>query len=218
MSEQNTPIVKPQSTKAYSKAEKLRRKRGRPRMQDVEREPNGRRSRRKLATQSRIEKHGQDMQSVVLEARIRHGVPRDLAHLPQAGTALGRITLMFPGRLGTAHIEAGERMGLDYARYYALSGIPFPSVRAANLFRVHGTTTHYDDPARVQKAVKRVMDIEKVLGLNDIAGRPITRLTKQVCIMDDDSQMRFEHMVKFLRRGLEALAAFYGLNRIPPRL
>lgn len=214
MTQQNiiAPVTAKKTTpKAAGKAERLRKRRGRPRLEGVAREPNGRKSRRKVAVSARESARAEDTRSVAVEARIRHGIPKEWAHLPQAGSALGRVTLMFPQRLEPHHVEAGERLALDYARYYALSGIPFPSPRAANLFYVHGAVNNHDDPQRTRKAASRVMALERVLGMADVAGRPVTRLVKQVCVLDDDGAMRFEHMVAFLKKGLEALATFYNI-------
>lgn len=86
--------------KAATKAEKIRRRRGRPRIEGAAREPNGRVSR------SGIDHGPADV--VALEARRRHlGLTREQAKDQKAGTYIGYLNLL------------GKRDGLSNDQYEA---------------------------------------------------------------------------------------------------
>jgi hypothetical protein len=81
---------------------KRRAQRGRPRLEDIEREPNGRGQR------GRNPRKHEDPRKVVLEARQRiYGLPAEDAGQPLAGSALGRLRLA--GGISEMMFDAGER-------------------------------------------------------------------------------------------------------------
>lgn len=196
---------------AYSKAQKLRAKRGRPRLPNAVREANGRKSRRKLSIAMRTVETEKEVKSVAIANRIKQGVPSKLADRPEAGSALGRIHLFNSDYITRAQYEAGIRMAEDYARYYALTGIPFPTIKAHDIRSVRGRES-VDRPECAKAAADRIMKLEAVLGAVDQAGRPVTQVTKRVCILDEAEGMHLPHMIKFLQRGLTALATHYGIG------
>lgn len=55
------------------------------------------------------------------------------------------------------------------------------------------------------------MKIEQALGEVDLSGRPVTSVTKKVCIRDEAEGMHLPHMVEYLKRGLTALVKLYAL-------
>ncbi|EJF92660.1 hypothetical protein [Bartonella tamiae] len=73
--------------KARSKAEKLRLKRGRPRLEGVEREPNGRKSRAKKPKEA--------ADKLTIEMRAKHtGLTLQQAKDPRSVTYIGRLYMM----------------------------------------------------------------------------------------------------------------------------
>lgn len=60
------------------------------------------------------------------------------------------------------------------------------------------------DAARI--ATNRVLKIEAVLGLVDFSGKPVTSVTKKVCVLDEGEGMQ---MLDYLKRGLLALVEHY---------
>lgn len=195
---------------AYSKAEKLKAKRGRPSLPVAAREANGRKSRRKSAVSLRLVETEKEVKSVAVANRIKQGMSEGIADTQEAGSVLGRLHLLNPDSITKLQYEAGMRMGEDYARYYALTGIPFPSIKAHDMLSLRGQgSTDRPDCARV--ATNRIMKIEQVLGEVDLSGRPVTSVTKKVCIRDEDEGMHLPHMVQYLKRGLTALVKHYGL-------
>lgn len=195
---------------AYSKAEKLKAKRGRPSLPVAAREANGRKSRRKSAVSLRLVETEKEVKSVAVANRIKQGMSEGIADTQEAGSVLGRLYLLNPDSITKLQYEAGMRMGEDYARYYALTGIPFPSIKAHDMLSLRGQgSTDRPDCARV--ATNRIMKIEQVLGEVDLSGRPVTSVTKKVCIRDEDEGMHLPHMVQYLKRGLTALVKHYGL-------
>lgn len=195
---------------AYSKAEKLKAKRGRPSLPAVAREANGRKSRRKTTVALRLVETEKEVKSVAVANRIKQGMSEGVADTQEAGSVLGRLHLLNPDAITKLQYEAGMRMGEDYARYYALTGIPFPTIKAHDVRGVRGQGSS-DRPECAKTAANRIMKIEQVLGEVDLSGRPVTTVTKKVCVCDEAEGMHLPHMVEYLKRGLTALVKHYGL-------
>lgn len=101
--------------KAASRGEKLRRKRGRPIKQDVSRTDNGRISRAANTNEA--------PDKVAKEARMRiHGVSKEDASQPEAGTVIGRMKLS--GELSRAQYEGLLRYTMTRERYMIAMGVP----------------------------------------------------------------------------------------------
>lgn len=189
--------------KARTKAAKRRAKAGRPRIKGVERTDAG-----------RIRRNGANrdihVMATVIDMRERlHGATD--AKQPQWGYVLGRIWLdgnLGPKEgLGKARLEAGNAYAETVGRYYGLTGIPFPSARAQDLFAVGGydgdVSTGRAEAAR--KIANRIMALEGVL-LSCQDGRQVASTVKSVCVMDIEEARKWpEHMLSYLRRGLDAL-------------
>lgn len=195
---------------AYSKAEKLRSKRGRPMLPIAERETNGRKSRRNSAATLRLVETEKEMKAVAVRNRIKQGIAESVADSQEAGSVLGRLHLLNPTIITKLQYEAGMRMAEDFARYYALTGIPFPAIKAHDVRGVRGQSGA-DKPESAKAAADRVMKIEMALGMVDRAGRPVTSVTKKVCVLDESEGMHLPHMVEYLKRGLTALVKHYGM-------
>ncbi|URQ76181.1 MAG: hypothetical protein NBV76_05320 [Candidatus Ochrobactrum gambitense] len=196
---------------AYSKAQKRRLKKGRPLLPVAEREPNGRKSRRKSAVMRRTHETEAETKMVVIAARMKAGMSRSIAECPEAGSVLGRLHILFPDRVSYAHYQAGLRYGADYCRYYALSGIPYPSARAHDMTRVHGLGI--DKPEAAAQSRERIHELGEVIRKADQSGRPVASVMRRVCILDEDTGMHLPHMIRFLSSGLDALVDFYGIDR-----
>lgn len=196
---------------AYSKASKRKLRKGRPLMPAVEREPNGRKSRRKSAVMRRTHETEAEVKMVVISARMKAGLTKSIAERPEAGSVLGRLHILFPDRISYAHYQAGIRYGEDYSRYYALTGIPYPSARAHDMTRIHGLGV--DKPEAAKKARERINEIGGEIRKVDQSGRPIASVLRKVCILDEDTGMHMPHMIRFLSNGLDALVDFYGIDR-----
>lgn len=194
-----------------TKANRRRKnKGGRPRIEGVEREPNGQPSRRKSVRAERDSETAAETRKVAVEARMRlYGGSAEECERHEYGSVLGRLYLA--RRIKKHHFDAGSRMAEDFARYYGLTGIPYPSAKAQDISRVKGLGSD-PNPEKVKAASNRVMAIEQKLGLADIQGRPVTSVCKRVCIMDDSQGMEFPHMIGFLVKGLNALAVYYGVD------
>lgn len=145
---------------------------------------------------------------VAINARKRiYGLADDTCESQEAGYLLGRLFLA--RRITKAQLDAGNRMAEDYSRYYGLTGIPMPSARAQDLFAVKGEPGPGNPPA-ARHAANVVMGIEGALGRADESGRPVTSVTKRVCVQEDDAAVFHTHMITFLRRGLDALVVHYS--------
>lgn len=168
-----------------------------------------------------------EARSVVVERRIRQDniIPfkakdgrtvtaEEQAIDPRRGYVLGLMLL--DGTIQEYHHEAGIRYAEDVVRYMALKGIPFPSPRAQNLFAVRGHSGEESED-RVQAALKaqdRFNKLRKVLlEVGDIdTGRKVERKVAEVCVQDIPEARRWpEPTVLLLKRGLRALAFYYGL-------
>ncbi|WP_247997007.1 hypothetical protein [Brucella tritici] len=196
---------------AYSKAQKRRLKKGRPLLPVAEREPNGRKSRRKSSVVHRHHETEAETKMVVIAARMKAGLSHSIAERPEAGSVLGRLHILFGNRISYAHYLAGLRYGEDYCRYYALSGIPYPSARAHDMTRVRGLGL--DNQEAAEQARERVLDLGEQIRKVDQAGRPVASVIRRVCILDEDTGMHLPHMIKFLITGLDILVDFYGIPK-----
>ncbi|MBV2144224.1 hypothetical protein KUG47_12040 [Falsochrobactrum sp. TDYN1] len=148
---------------------------------------------------------------VVISARMRAGLSKSIAERPEAGSVLGRLHILFPDHISYAHYQAGIRYGEDYCRYYALSGIPYPSARAHDMTRIHGLGI--DKPEKAKEARDRINALGEEIRKVDRSGRPVASVIRKVCILDEDTGMHMPHMVRFLANGLDALVDFYGIDR-----
>lgn len=174
------------------------------------REPNGRLSRKREAKEARQGETERAVKETVTEARMRVlGLSVADCERPEAGSVLGRLYLDARNRISKAQYEAGCRMAEDFARYYALTGIPFPAASAIDLTRVHGLGRD-PNPASVRAASNAVMAIEAALGQADESGRPVTSICKAVCVRDEP--IYHGHMIEFLKRGLRSLVEHYGIT------
>jgi hypothetical protein len=212
---------------AITKRQKRIQKRGRPRLPAIEREPNGRQSRRKES--QNVQAQAELSETPAIQRRIREDniVPlrqkdgkivsaEQQALDPRRGYALG--LLLIDKSITQAQHDTGVRFGEDMARFYALTGVPFPSARAQNLFAVRGTGA--DESESRTEAAKRARQTAKrleavLMGVGDIdTGRKVAHTVKTVCVLDEQNARCWpEHMLNFLRRGLNALARqHYGME------
>lgn len=184
-----------------SKAARLKQKRinrGRPRKEGAERHPCG-----KIKQEWSQRESEQDAMSVALVARGKiHGLNENNA---LAGYTLGRIFL--DGNISQHQREAGDEYAEDMARYYRLTGIPFPSARAQSVGGIRGSdgevSQNLADAAR--RASNRMMELEGIL-LRCEEGPQVRTTVKNVCLMDiEGMRMMPERQMLWLRRGLDAL-------------
>lgn len=210
--------------KARTKAERLRSKRGRPRIEGVDRTPDGRISR----SSENTERYAT---ATVIDMRRRlYGATGANAKRAEWGYVLGRIYL--DGNLGPVadrdeedfekrkkgdaelRLLAGNSYAEDMSRYFGLVGIPFPSARAQSLFAVRGHPAEYSaslDDA-VSRATNKAMRLEGAL-LSCRDGKRVMSTIKNVVLLDLDEARGWPgHMMDYLRRGLDALVAEYGLT------
>ena len=159
-----------------------------------------------------------DAMSVVVQMRQRvHGASPATAKRPEWGYVLGRIYL--DGKLGSldgigkVRHDAGTRYADALAKYHGLTGIPFPSARAQNLFSVHGYDSDMSEnrASAARRASNRRMELEGIL-LRLPQGRRVASTVYNVCFMDLDAARDWPpHMMGYLRTGLDALILNEGL-------
>lgn len=130
---------------AYSKAGKLKAKRGRPKKEGVIREANGRASRAK-----------EPPARTALQARMNHtGMTLLQAQDPRAGTYIGRLAML------------GSSDGLSDDQYDA--AIRYRTLRNEYRKALHSQGAHYeagqgiDDPEAYQKWAKAVIERYKLI-------------------------------------------------------
>lgn len=210
---------------ARTKAAKLKAKRGRPKLPATDRQPNGQPSRRQASIQKRNEDYSMDAMAPAINRRVRqYGLVdkrRDgkmetaskQAADPMRGYALGLLFL--DGKLTKRQHDAGVKFSDDMARYYGLTGVPFPSPRAQNLFAIRSDG---DDPqsridaaktAKAKMATLRTV----LLSAGDIdTGRRVYSATTAVAVEDiTEARTWPEHMLLYLRKGLNRVGDHYQL-------
>lgn len=187
-----------------------------------DREPNGRASRRKLAKKEREYSMEMTVMNPTIARRIRHlglidnkgETAAQQAIDPRRGSVLGRLLL--DKRITQGQYDAGLKYGEDMARFYALTGIPFPSARAQNLFAIRGdegetSKERAEKAAAARDKVNALRD--KMLECGDInTGRKVIHVVNEVVIMDVDQARGWsDFMIGLLKRGLNTLAKQYGM-------
>jgi hypothetical protein len=190
-----------------------RLRKGRKRIVNIARTPSGRPSRAKSATEDRERETEKEVMEVAVMARAKHTrLAEPLAKQPFAGSVLG--LMHFDRHFSDNQFEAGKRYGEDAARYYHAIGIPFPSVRAFNMFSIRGHDGEVtEDRAKAaREASNKIMQIERVLLCLD-GGPLVKRKTFEVCVLDDHSAREWtKFTISYVRRGLAALVDFYGIK------
>lgn len=200
---------------ARTKAQKREAKRGRPRLpaNSNTREPNGQPSRRK----ERVELLEHEMIAGVGATRMRHF---NIANIEQAinpryGYLLGRMRM--DGNISEEQHDAGQRYSEDMARYYGLTGVPFPSAKAQNLFAIH---SEGEEPAGKGEAAKKARSQmtalrDTLMACGDInTGRRVLHTVNAVCVEDIDHLRNLNPpMLRWLKQGLNALSKFYSTAR-----
>lgn len=202
--------------KAKSKAATLKAKRGRPALAPIGREATGRPSRR-IADRSSDYESPRD---TVIKRRVREAltmgevINAEQAIDPKRGSVVGLMNL--DGTLNDAQYEAAQWYAQLKWTYHSLTGIPFPSARAQNLFAVHGFDGDVSASRAVlaRQAANRMMEAEGwLLRLGEDRQR-IKSAVNAVCF-DDQPEARLwpEHMVSLLRRGLNEIIFQAGLRK-----
>lgn len=210
--------------KARTKAARVKSRRGRPRIQDLDRTDTGRIRRTVTQVQQRAT-------AAVIDMRQRlYGATGSNAMRLEWGYVLGRIYL--DGNLGPIadreeadfkkrkkgpaelRLLAGNQYAEDMACYFGIVGIPFPSARAQSLFSVRGHPAEYSEAIAdaAHRATTKAMRLESAL-LDCRQGRQVASTVKNVVLLDIDEARGWPgHMMGFLRRGLDALVVEYGLT------
>lgn len=195
-----------------SKAAKLRVKRsvqsvGRPRKQDAERYPCG-----KIKQDWSKRESEKEARATVIEARQRiHGVTKAQAGSMLSGSVLGLLYL--DNRITEQEMKAGDRYAEKMAKYYGLTGIPFPSPKAQEMFSVGGydgeTSAERAEAAR--DAANVMMNMEGAL-LRCHDGPQVNTTVRNVCLLDNDYLRSMpEKQLEWLRSGLRSLMLFFGV-------
>lgn len=163
-----------------------------------------------------------DNQSVAVSRRIRHLGLVDTkvesaekqALDPRRGYVLGRMLL--DGKITQIQHEAGLKYAEDMARFYGLTGVPFPSARAQDLFAIRSDGSEDGEErgraaARARSRAKALQAL--LLAVGDInTGRKVTHTVNSIALLDIQEARGWpEHMVGWLKRGLNALARHYGM-------
>lgn len=168
-----------------------------------------------------------EARSVVVERRIRQDniVPfkgkdgklvtaEEQAADPRRGYTLG--LMLIDGSITKEQHDAGVRYAEDMARYHGLTGVPFPSARAQNLFAVrgHDGEENQDKADAASRARRRAHLLrDELLSVGNIDnGRKVEHAVKEVAFLDNEYARKWPaHMIDFARRGLNALTFHYGI-------
>ncbi len=186
--------------KARTRAQKLRRKRGRPRLEG-EREPNG-----------RILRENETVTAVAKAQRAKLAIITDNVLDPRLGYALGRLRLL--SLISETQFEAGSRYAKDIVRDLKLSGLSLASAKAQNIFAVHGKESNEEGQGKAEQAKqarhKRNVLRDLLLATGDInTGRRVLSVVYGVCVLDEDCRA---HDGPLLVRGLNRLVFHYQLQ------
>lgn len=200
-----------------SKAERLKRKRqirlGRPRKDGVARTESGRISRSAQQKMRSERESVREARETVVKRRMRQfGITEAQASNRLWGFPLG--ALYAGGRITKEEFDAGQAYCADMVAYYGLTGIPFPTVRAQDIFRVAGYSGEIstEQARRARVASNRYMALQGLLLSSGRNGRQVMETVNKVCFLDYDITHWPNHMIALLRKGLKVLAK-EGLTR-----
>lgn len=173
---------------------------GRPRL-DGERYPSGKR--KPIETEN-------DIKSVAIAAAERvHGIKTD-GKEGFHGYTLGRMYL--DGKVSLPELEIGNWYCEQIAKYHSLTGVPFPSARAQDLFAVRGEAGEVTKSR--SEAARRASELnsELIMALCKCDNGAQVRITVyNVCVMDvEGMRMMPAHQVEMLKTGLRRLMFFRG--------
>lgn len=207
-----------------SKAEKLRAKRGRPKLpRSSTGRIGGRKSRRKADVDAdNAETQRQAMQTVV-DARTRHEanvtgeiLTPEQARNPLRGSVLGLMLL--DQTINHTQFKAGQRYAETKWRYHALTGIAFPNAQAQKLFAVHGWEGEPTESrqAATIKASNRMMEMDGWISRIGPDHQHIRDKLNRACFSDEEQARLWpEYTMKYLLRGLNELIFRFGLDNKP---
>ena len=213
--------------KAKTASQKRKAKRGRPKLPATDREKSGRPSRREASKEQRNDMSQAAIMSTAIERRIRHDniVPfkekggklvtaEEQAKDPRRGYTLG--LMLIDHTINQRQHDAGVKYAEQMSRYYGLTGTPFPSARAQNLFAVRGNEGE-EPEGRVEAAKKARHNAnllrDALLGVGNIdQGRKVQSAVNELVILDNTHCRRWpDHMTFMLRQGLNRLADYFGV-------
>ena len=213
--------------KAKTASQKRKAKRGRPKLPATDREKSGRPSRREASKTQRNEMSQAAIMAPAIERRIRQDniVPfkekggklvtaEEQAKDPRRGYALGLMLL--DHSITQRQHDAGVKYAEAMARYYGLTGTPFPSARAQNLFAIRGNEGDEDEnkSEAAKKARSKANALRDVLlGVGNIdEGRRVVHSVNELVVLDNVQARRWpDHMLHFIRKGLNRLADHFGV-------
>lgn len=180
--------------KAASKAERLRRKRGRPIKQDVARTDSGRISRAANTNEA--------PDKVAKEARMRlHGISKEDAGQPEAGTAIGRMKLS--GELSKGQYDSLVRYHMSRERYMLAIGAPDSlRTRSGGVMNVAPDESDMGAVEAWGKVHNAVSEAQRQSNGNLVAA------LNYMVIRDE----YYPHMIGDLRVVSNALARHYGID------
>lgn len=127
---------------------------------------------------------------------------------PRRGYVLGLMLL--DGTLTKDQHDAGIRYAEEQSLYLGLTGTPFPSPRAQNLFAVRGDNGD-DSEAKGDRARKARLKANAaralLLGVGNIdTGRKVEHAVREVCLLDNIQARTWPaHMLLLLKHGLNKL-------------
>jgi len=175
-----------------------RKRKGRPATQNVKRYACGKIKREFRASKGETEVH---IRSTVLAYRKRAVGEAD-AGRNEAGYELGRM--MLKGIVSDRQHRAGCDYALLVADYQRCIGYPAPYPQGIDLGAARGLALGSDpDETKIKRIVGQYM--RSITAISD-AGRAADRAVREVCVYD-----RSVEDVDNLRRGLDALADFFGI-------
>lgn len=150
------------------------------------------------------------IKSVAIEAAFRvHGIETD-GKDGYHGYTLGRMFL--DGKVTLPELEAGNWFCEQIARYHSLTGVPFPSARAQDLFAVRGEAGEVSQSR--SEAARRAKEMHSALQVALVQcerGAQVRTTVYNVCVMDVEGlRMMPAHQVEMLKTGLHRLMYFRG--------
>ena len=164
--------------------------------------------------------------SVATERRIRRDniVPikekggklvtaEEQARDPRRGYTLG--LMLIDHTINQRQHDAGVKFAEAMARFHGLTGVPLPNPRAQNLFAVRGnegdeSESKVDAAKNARRRYNEARDVLLSVGHID-EGRHVIHAVTEVAYLENMHARRWpEHMLWYIRRGLNRLADHYG--------
>jgi hypothetical protein len=148
---------------------------------------------------------GENVGLIAVRHPDRQGIPESMRLHQAAGTPLGRLSLL--GFINAQMLEAAKRYSRDVKRYLDIFGAPSPNAPSINM---NAGDKEHRPPLKEPEIARRIKAYTDAFDAVYDAGHKAARAVARMAVYEE--RIPDGCSVDDLKRGLSALAHFYGLT------